>query len=251
MSSEKKPVPPVTLPMADESGFSAFSLDDKTGMQIPSVTRLLNRVDIQRAMQDKKTALTPAPFRAPVAPPAAPPKPVAVAAVLPAQSKKQRTQVPLAKWKKEFLERSKENLSQAASQIVAAGGEHILSLAKNALLKSARDAWLANAAFTESAYFENCWKGLRWEAKSLPGILKILATEGVVEIEPAGPASTEEMASLRKVCGARPNEWVTLLRVGSASDFRGILLMISQKSVAEKARSLISSLATPPVAKAA
>jgi hypothetical protein len=98
------------------------------------------------------------------------------------------------------------------------------------------------------------WTGLKWDPTVVPELWNAFVKTGFVELSP--PGTMTNVASARNVVrgafGVEPEEYLTLVRAGPANSCRGVLAIISTKSLMTalgSAMPLISQL--PSGAKAA
>lgn len=325
MTEAKKPSKPLPTPKKSEDpAFASFTLDDKTGMGIPSVSRLLNRIDVQHTMRYRreKSSADTAPIQKPALPkeeahpqisttpaadlpssrtqwfdlarvianrsnseasagstpsanpPSSDPAPVAMekqaeiplsiplsAAPETAQaetalpsiqpSKRNRAKkaaTVLARWKRESLSNSSDPIGRAASILLPAGATDLLFLSRHPLAKGDSFSVVATAAFTDNPQFIACWSGLKWAPDVVPELWKELISKGVVQLAPPGEKTlpSSERNVIRAAFGVRQEDWMIVLRSGTAEQARGILVVLSKGNLMEKMREVLPLLSLEP-----
>jgi hypothetical protein len=72
------------------------------------------------------------------------------------------------------------------------------------------------------------WDGLKWQPQQFADIWKILVDKGFAEFAPGSQNITRTAFDLN------PNHWLTLIRVGSPDQCRGVLAVVSSSSLEAK-----------------
>ncbi len=92
--------------------------------------------------------------------------------------------------------------------------------------------FLATAAIATSEKIQ-LWTDLRWDPTLVPDVWNSLVQNGYVELSP--PGTSTNVRSTRNIVrngfGIAKEEWILLVRIGTPKICRGILLVVSQKSL--------------------
>jgi hypothetical protein len=91
------------------------------------------------------------------------------------------------------------------------------------------------------------WTGLKWDPTIVPALWNLFVRTGHAELPP--PGTQTDIASNRNVVraafGVGPDEWLLLVRTGTLENCRGVLALISDKSMLPALVQAIPLLATP------
>ncbi len=90
----------------------------------------------------------------------------------------------------------------------------------------------ATAAVAAQAQLQ-IWTGLKWDPTIAPELWNQFVRSGMAELAPPG-TSTDIKSNrniVRAAFGMRSHEWLTLVRAGTAQSCRGVLALISEKSL--------------------
>lgn len=170
------------------------------------------------------------------------------------------SQNPLAAWNLAQLAGSNDSLAQALVRLAnaAGGGAHAaLFLAVQPAVAGELPRFQSSAQWQADARLP-LWAGVQWNPAWVPELWNPFIQAGAVELPP--PGTVTHLKSNRNVMrgafGAAADEWLLLLRVGSAQSLRGMLAVLSRKSLITEAQSLRALLesAEPksgPIAKRA
>jgi hypothetical protein len=248
---------------------SSFTVDDgeSYGSEMPGVTRLLNRKSFVKtkgsAPAPAETPATQASAPAPVAPasidqdgatviaPAAT-TPSIVVAETTQKTRKRRSEgasKPLVEWTRADLQSGSDPLGKAICSLLDSGVSQTLFLGIQAAPGSPTPVFVASAAVNAGAK-AGVWFGLRWDPAILPEIWNQLVTVGYVELPPPGTMTNLHSARnvSRSAFDVAPEECLVLARVGTAQMCRGILALISRKSLiasVKQAQALLNAAPTP------
>ena len=258
-----------------------FNIDaEATGIiDIPSVTRLLNRKSLNLKPATSSSASTQAAPEAPPEPEApevveAPAafdggdsggidlgegpsdfhlesstSPVAPQAatilVRPAASRQSPRPSPLILWKIEDLKKNSDPMGKALATLVEGGGlKFAVFLGIDA---ASPQKFQATAALAPKEKTE-LWTGMKWDPKTAPDIWGIFLKSGQIELTPPGTV-TNAMSSrnlVRGAFGVDQKEWITLVRVGPATNCRGMVALISNASIQTQLAAVIPLFAAVP-----
>jgi hypothetical protein len=155
----------------------------------------------------------------------------------------------LLSWTREDLSVGSDPLGKALVSLIDGGVSKALFLAIQSTPGNTLPVFAASAAVnagTKSAI----WTGLRWDPQVLPDIWNQLVTVGYVELPP--PGTMTNMHSARNVSRAAfdigNEECLALVRVGTAQQCRGILVLTSRKSLIASVKQVLPLLSAAPVA---
>lgn len=95
------------------------------------------------------------------------------------------------------------------------------------------------------------WTGLKWNPEIVPEMWNYFLKAGQVELGPPGSATNQKSNRnvVRAAFGILPQEWLLLVRAGTAQNCRGIVALISPQSILTPvmgSMTLFSSAQTPP-----
>lgn len=150
---------------------------------------------------------------------------------------------PLVEWNKTMLADSKDPLAKGLNQLIEHSKKNLqgifLALQRNPLDRIAEGQqppkmpqFIAKAAYGKASRF-SLWAGLNWDPNLFPDLWDVFVRDGLVELTPPGTMTvpTSQRNLVRGAFGVQPQEWLTLVRVGTADSCRGILVMISNESL--------------------
>lgn len=252
---------------------------DSTGiMTMPSITRLLNRKTFMvsktsGAKEPTKTGelvilTTPTP-NPPMPPASVPslqigseptPKPLIKSTVRVQKAKQisaeQRGVQRVALWDPKQLKGETDPLGKGLAILLEQGAQQALFLSITpAPAGSPVPHFLASAAIAPRERLK-VWTGLKWDPTIVPSLWNLFVRSGHAELPPSG--ADADLASNRNVVrtafGAAQHEWLLLVRAGTLDNCRGVLAVISGRSMLEAlalASPLLAASIDPDMAQSA
>jgi hypothetical protein len=191
--------------------------DDETH-SIPSVSKLLNRRKILEALKEEKTKSDL--LKATIVPTTAS-KPLSI-------QKTQRKTVhkPLQSWTSEQLKRAADPMGKGLAHLFQ--NEFALAALFMSFHKSSEGQFFVASTGVQIENGSPFWDGLKWQPQQFADIWKILVDGGFAEFPPGAQNIT------RTAFDINPNHWLTLIRVGSPDQCRGLLAVVSKNSLSAK-----------------
>ena len=262
---------------------SSFGVDggDSNADEMPGVTKLLNRKSFAKSASSRKEKVPPAPTEVPppaaevpqvvlepapttielsaapinedgatvvIAPPVAAPQGT-TGTVQKLKRRRTTESKPLLEWTHDALLAGSDPLGKALAALLDSGISQSLFLGIQAAPGSPTPVFVASAAVNAGAK-GGVWTGLRWDPAILPEIWNQLVTVGFVELPP--PGTMTNLHSARNVSRAAfdvgNEECLVLARVGTAQMCRGILVLISRKSLIAAVKQVMPMLSAAPTA---
>jgi hypothetical protein len=264
MSVKPKDKPEITTSFTVDS-------EESDGGSMPGVTKLLNRRSFVKTkgsdkeknnVQQPKVQEPPAPAGEIELAPAAQEKsvhletfsaPEAVASVpqLPLGIQRStRVRVPnkpLVVWTNQDLKGGTDPLGKGILALLQGGVTHCLFLAIQEVPEKSLPVFNASAAVNAGSS-STVWEGLRWDPEILPEVWTMLVSAAFAEFPP--PGTLTNMASTRNLSRSAfdvaPESWLTIVRVGTQKQCRGILALISKASIADVIRKTMPILSQVP-----
>lgn len=253
---------------------SSFTVDEKTG-EMPGVTKLLNRKSfIKSTASTDQTTMTqpvnpegvtlvvPPPTASESIQPAAEvsppeivlsptptltPSPKVPASVQKPRKRRSAQSKPLVEWTRKDLQAGQDPLAKALCMLIDRGVSQSLFLGIQAAPSNPALVFVASAAVNAGPKAA-VWTGLQWDPTILPEIWNQLVTVGFVELPP--PGTMTNLHSARNVSRAAfdvgNEECLVLARVGTAQMCRGILVLISRKSLVASVKQAMPLLNAAP-----
>lgn len=256
----------------DPNEKDAFTIDgEKTGsdLSVPGVTKLLNRKKLN--LSSNKEAKPQERPKEPPAPPTPPAPPLETAPVdlthsmiieqrvahsftAPAakiQPVLRRSQAVPAKalnfWSEKTLKSGIDPLARGLSSLLGKGVKGGLFLAP-----TKPPAGSPVPHFVASAYFGgkdrlSVWSGLRWDPAIVPEIWNHFVKAGFIDLPPPG-TTTNQLSTRNLLRGAfaiQSQEWLTLIRVGPPNSCRGVLALLSDKTLANELQASLALIQAP------
>lgn len=204
-----------------------------------------------RAHKEKARETTPPPFKPPVQE-----APVVQPAALKPQASR-KASATLVLWDLSVLKASNDPLAQGLSQLFTT------SKFSSALFLSITPPpagspvphFVGTAALIpqESRKEKKAlWAGVRWDPTLIPEVWNHFVKTGMLELSPPGTMThiSSHRNVLRGALGAKPEEWLTLVRVGPVNACRGVLALVSKQSVLADVLKAFPVLAQSPSQKA-
>ncbi len=210
---------------------SSFTVDtDKTGvMDMPSVTRLLNR---------KSLGLTSH-------------QPTAGPITRKAQRRVSLGQ-DLIEWTDPVLASEADPMGKGLLILAKKGMTSALFLALASATKNTNLPNFVGSAAYAAKQKKSLWSGIQWNPALVPSVWNALVKNGHVELGPPGTNTNikSNRNIVRAAMGIHQEEWLILVRVGPENACRGILALVSEKSLVSSLPEAIGFI-YEPVAKAA
>lgn len=247
-----------------DNKYSPFSTDrEGTGLQeMPTVSSLLKRKKAVTAVEPDAIKIEPEAIKlteVQLPPSSSSPSsgdrvPVtgitltSTLAVFPSKRGK-RTEPQLIAWTQKELNQSADPLAQFVMNSLKSGVSHGLFLSIMVSSGSKAPQFVATAFFGGSD-MTGVWQGLKWDPRITPQIWKKLIQDGFIDLPPpsADTNVTSERNLARNAVGANTKAHALIVRVGPATQCRGLVVLLSGTSMAKWAEDN-SKLAFTPVAK--
>lgn len=171
----------------------------------------------------------------------APASPHSASATSPATAKVQaakprperRTATRLVLWDVKQLKNGPDPLGRGLSSLIDKGVQASLFLAiTSAPAGSPVPHFNASAAIAGSDRLR-VWTGLKWDPTVVPELWNLFVRTGHVELSPPGTQTNikSNRNVVRAAFGVNQSEWLLLVRAGPASHCRGVLALITQRSL--------------------
>ena len=237
---------------------SSFTVDSDISSvhEMPSITRLLNRKSFTKTIASPSS-----PSLAPEEPPSQtfisldPPAPTTEGAgpSIASQPTRQRPQgalKPLHVWDPTTLRQGNDPLGKALASLLESGVTRALFLSIHPV--AGRLSLFNASSAVNAGEKEAVWTGLCWDPTLLPGVWQQLISAGFVELPPPGTMTNlhSERNVSRAAIDVLPEEGLYLARVGTPQHCRGIIALISQKSLTAPLKQLLLMLSAAPPADA-
>ncbi len=156
-------------------------------------------------------------------------------------------------WNLGELDVQKDSLALGLQNLFSAGAYSILFLAIQSDSSDASIPHFLSAATVKPQERLLLWTGLKWDPRIVPEVWNLFVKTGFVEFSPPG-TMTNIMSNrnvIRGAFGINQNEWLALLRVGELAACRGVLAVISAKSVRPTLIETLALMNKPSLRKAA
>lgn len=233
-----------------DNRYSPFSTDrEGTGLQeMPTVSSLLKRKKagaLQEPESIKLVEVQPPPSTEQA--PATGITLTSTLAVYPSKRGK-RSEAQLIVWTQKELTQSGDPLANLVLSALKSGVSHGLFL--SIMVSSSKAPTFVATAYFGGADMTGVWNGLKWDPRITPQIWKKLIQDGFIDLPPpsADTNVTSERNLARNAVGASSKAHALIVRVGPATQCRGLLVLLSGSSMAKWADEN-SKLAFTPVAK--
>ena len=139
----------------------------------------------------------------------------------------------LIQWDLAKLKTGKDPLGQGLAQLFAKGVTSALFLAIQPPPEgSPVPHFLASAAVLPKDKL-GLWAGLKWDPTVVPELWNYFIRAGQVELSPPGTMTniTSNRNVVRGAFGVDKDEWLMLVRVGTADSCRGVVALLAPKSL--------------------
>ena len=262
-----------------------------TGVSIPSITQLLNRKSVQKLSPsepplppkkskkkirfNQKASATPPPFFAgnntgsisivPNVPtPAENPKNELLDSIqeplTPSnpkiQSIKRSTpraaKHPLLEWDMKTLRQNTDPMAETLALIFEQGASSALFMVIGPAGPFGVPIF-SSTATVNGKYRTGIWTGLKWDPSIVPETWNQFVKEGYAELSPPGTSTNRnrDRNVVRLAFGIEQDEWLLLLRAGPVTQCRGVLAIVSKRSLADYIHNVLKLIQSLPVQKAA
>lgn len=261
MSKPPKPPKPPAKPRKEVTGVTyTKDFGNPFSEEMPSVSRLLNRkmLGVTKTYDPAKDARKQEPPKAPKPKSVefqiernerpSPPPAQAQSKIQPFNRKKQIGPTPaLAAWEKTQLQATSDPMAKGLLMLLDRGANAALFLAA-----SGPSIFAASAALGADKR-SRIWKGLNWEPSVVPEVWSYFEQTGFVELSPPGTMTNvgSHRNVVREAFGVDKGEWLTLVRVGTASSCRGVLALVSTRSILLALPEAMRHFSAAPPSKAA
>jgi hypothetical protein len=232
----------------------AFTLDGDSD-NMPSVTRLLNRKSLNLTSTPKHET-PPAPAAEEIAPPEpvvdpspiSPPRAAVVLKVKPIVKKTAHPVAPLIIWDKAKIKMGPDPLGKGIAQLIDKGASCAVFLTIAPPSPGSKVPQFIGTAAVLPDKRLSIWTGLHWDPNKSPEAWNFLVKSGSIEFPP--PGTQTQLDSHRNVIraafGVESEEWLLLTRVGTPNACRGIVVILSKKSLLLEVKSVLSLLQEAP-----
>jgi hypothetical protein len=144
-------------------------------------------------------------------------------------SRRGRTQVtPVAIWSIETLQKNNDPLSKIVVQMLHQGANAALLLSISPQSGTAYPIFEAKVGIGADEKVA-IWSGLRWDSGQTSNLWALLNGHGLMDLMPQDTNPT--IQALRSAFGARSDEHLFLVRLGTSSACNGVLACISKHSL--------------------
>lgn len=234
---------------------SPFTVDapDGDAVEMPSVTKLLNRKKLGLTTSSETKTTTRALFSTPKAPQARQAPQPGQPQIQRVQPRKARNKGPkIAHWTTQSLAAAEDGFQKAVHFLLQKGARQALLLTPH----SATPAGQAPTRFDALCAFmteekEELWSGLSLSPNVIPDVWKKLFSQGLYEIVPSLSQNGQDpsAAFIIKAFGLKPTEFFVIIRCGSPQACTGLLALVSTFSLTKEISAAFS--AQKSVARAA
>ncbi len=235
----------------EDGGTAHFTIDGKTegDISIPSITRLLDRkkLGLQKPTQKEKQSHKPASTPRPDALSTRSTAPIELhTQIQPKVRRGASTPSPLTIWDRSTLTHSHDPMAQALLALLEKGATSALFLSL-APSQTQSQPTLKSSATLNPGNKKDLWTGLNWNSSITPEVWTGIQQVGYVELSPPGTQTVQTSARnvLRSAFGVGSDEWIYLVRVGPIQSCRGIVAIVSKKTILLDLKSQLSLLNTP------
>jgi hypothetical protein len=146
----------------------------------------------------------------------------------------------LGRWDLRKLKASKDPMEQAILKLQSKGIGNILYLSREE--GSTTPLFQAKSGVSDKNKIA-LWTGLKWNPELTPELWPQFNRMGIVQLSPQDDSNSARHM-VRTAFGATSQEWLTLIRVGSAQDCRGALALFSSANIKSLVEEIIPLLGT-------
>ncbi|MGK5083778.1 hypothetical protein WDW37_10790 [Bdellovibrionota bacterium FG-1] len=221
--------------------------DESEMIDVPSVTRLLNRKKLSVSdnyKQQPALALDtlPPPTREIELPP-----PTLLRIQLAKPRNNRKTAPSLIAWKVEQLKAGPDPLGKGLALALDRGATCALFLSITTPPAGSPVPHFIGTAALAPPQKTELWSGLKWDPMLVPELWNHFVRAGFVELSP--PSANTYIKSNRNVVraafGIDPQEWLLLVRAGPPTDCRGVLALVSETSIITELTSALALIGSP------
>ncbi len=154
----------------------------------------------------------------------------------------------LIEWKMKTLEKSKDPLARGLLEFIRAGAKQALFLIQSKNPESKMVPLFIYSAAFKPENKTTLWKGLRWDPRLVSDLWSQIIQKGFFELGPPEPSTIATSARnvTRGAFGLDSNQWLTVVTVGSKDACRGLLAVISDRSLSAVLPGAMVILQTKP-----
>lgn len=158
----------------------------------------------------------------------------------------------LALWEPETLKNETDPLGKGLFLMIERGVKGALFLATISPPPGCPVPHFVSSAAMKPEQKLSIWTGLKWDPTVVPDTWNYFIKAGFIELTPPDTNSNQKSNRnvVRAAFGVQQNEWLLLVRVGPANACRGVLALISEKSILKELADALP-LFTSTVEKAA
>lgn len=161
-------------------------------------------------------------------------------------------QKKLILWPVEILQSTPDPLAKAILFFLQKGAVQALFLGATPSPNGSQFPHFASIAAVQPQNKLAIWTGLKWDPTIVPELWDAFVISGCIELSP--PGTLTNVSSHRNVVrssfGLTKSEWLLIARVGPANACRGVVAIISPKSILNEFEQVKSILSTPISSKA-
>jgi hypothetical protein len=236
----------------DKSKVFSIDSDSSQMIDVPSITKLLNRKSFQQQKSNPTGADPTAPPPAP-APESTPQQPVLKQSkVQPAGRRSSQTPAKqIVIWEPHALTSATDPLAKAISVLLKKGVTSVLFLSIKTGGATQIPSFESSAA-VQPGHRLGLWTGLSWEPTVVPELWNDLLNSGYSELGPPGNLTNQKSNRnvVRAAFGISGQEWFLIVKVGPPHACRGVIGFISDGSIVGALAGVMSLITAPlPVAK--
>ena len=151
--------------------------------------------------------------------------------VLPLSPQSKATEIK--KWDLQTLSQSQDPLGKAIAQLSEHGADSALFFSITPPEGKSSTPFFKSTAAVHADRRIPIWSGVKWKPELSKDLWNAFLKSGQVELDPYSTPSplTPVKNAMRAALGARPSEWLILVRVGSAHACRGVIAFFSKRSL--------------------
>ncbi len=230
-----------------------FSVDSDSSqlVEVPSITKLLKRKSFKKEQPDStapESTSKPESTNEPESEPESENEPTVLVHTKEAEKKRQAKIQPAKRrgetsdhlniWDRHTLQSSQDPLGKAILILLNKGLKSAVFLAVESKTMTSKKDASEIPTFMSSAAVEpkdrlSLWTGLSWDPRVVPELWNQLIKTGYIELPPPGSMTNQKSTRnvVRGSFGLTGIEWLLLVKIGSKTAIRGLLAIISEKTV--------------------